>query len=243
MVLVAIFLVAVGRHLSPQDPQVAAWFDEYFRMWGVSYDELMRNHFRASWCRVGTLTSTYSRAFCDNENASQVRRGFDYDMDFGIPGNSDRSISSSDTSSNGQSTDTRRITDGTASHISTDPYFTRHDPQSLRDSAGSLGPPGRLMKVILPDIRFMREEEATQGFGALAAAAGINDALHSCSSSRGCSHTAERGVVDERMLREQLPALMTDGLTGQSPKGLNSQDFYARMAHSSCTGVSEESGR
>jgi hypothetical protein len=231
MVLVAIFLVTVGRHVSPQDPQVTNWFDEYFRMWGVSYDELTGNHLRASWCTIGTLVPTYPRAFRGSGDVNQIRPDFDSDMDFGVPGNSERRLTSSDTSSNGQSvapTDTRKIVDGSASRISTDQYFIHHDSQPLRDFAGSSGPPGRLTKGILPDIRLMREEEAMA----------INSVLHSSSSSRDRSHTVEGGFVSERMMREHLPALVT---TGQSPMGLNNHGLYARMANSSCTGVSEES--
>jgi hypothetical protein len=247
MALVAIFLVAVARHLSPQDPRVATWFDEYFRMWGVSYDELMSNHFRGSWCTVGTLVSTYSREFRGTGDASQVTPDFDYDMDFGVPGNSERGLSSSDTSSNGQSvtppasTDTREILDGSASRISSGQHLIHYDSQLLRGFTDFLRPPGRLTKGILADIQLVGEEEATERLGALAGATEINSALHPCSSSRGRSHVAEGGFVGERIMRAHLPALVTNGLTGQSPMGLSSQDLYARMVNSGYTGVSEES--
>lgn len=164
--------------------------------------------------------SNYSRTFRDSGDA--VGPTFDYDMDFGIPENSERKLSNSDASSNGQSvapsalTDTRRIIDGSASHVPTGRYFTQEESQMLRDFTGA---PGRMT-----------------------GAAPVNSAMQSGSSSRGCPLSGDGGFIGERTMREHLPALVTNGLTGQTAMGLNNQGLYAQLSNSSGTCLSEESG-
>ena len=53
---VSTLLAMLGQSLSAQHPQVLTWFDEYYRMWGVSYEELMDGHLRASWRKSAQLS-------------------------------------------------------------------------------------------------------------------------------------------------------------------------------------------
>lgn len=142
--LVATLLVAIGKHYSPQDPQVATWFDEYFRMWGVCYDELMNNQFRASWCTVGSALSGSPQYFVDT-GPSPFAGDLDYDMDFGASENMNRRLSISDSSSTGQSGNSNRIVDGSTTSLPNGRYFGLDDSLDLlQDLGGSSGPLGGL---------------------------------------------------------------------------------------------------
>jgi len=234
---VATFLVAIGKHLSIQDSQVATWFDEYFQTWGVSYEELMNSQFG--------VVSTYSPPIRDGVDASQAVADFDYDIDVGVSGHSERSLSNSDASSTTQSLGpsalaaASRVANSSPSHISASGFFVHEESRLLHDFTNPSSSLGNLTNGGLLDIRMM--EEAAGELGALAGAASVDALQNSGASGMSLSHAIE-SLGGNTTTNEHLSALVTHGLGGQAVVCLNNQEFYARMSKKSDAGVLGEGG-
>lgn len=191
-ITVGALLVAIGNHYSPQDPQVATWFDEYFRMWGVSYEELMNKQFRSSWGNVTSMLPGSPQHFADDTYRGQF--GPD-DMDFRPQDRNARRPSNSDSSSTGRSAASRKVVDRSAPHMPTNRYYDlRDEPQLLQDFSSSSGSLGGMRDGVLTSARLVGDEMGTEGPGTF---------------------------MNERSTRNHLPTLITNGLTGRGGMGLN----------------------
>lgn len=71
--MMSTLLATLGQSLSAQHPQVLTWFDEYYRMWGVTYEELMNGHLRAFWRKTGPLSPAI---LLGNQRAVDGQRAF-----------------------------------------------------------------------------------------------------------------------------------------------------------------------
>lgn len=59
---VARLLVAIGRHTAQQHPQVGPWFEEFHKMWGTTYEELMNIESHVAWATTMMASGEQSRS-------------------------------------------------------------------------------------------------------------------------------------------------------------------------------------
>jgi hypothetical protein len=138
--LVAFLLVAVAKYCTPQQPQIANWFEEYYRMWGVSFEELTNVAFRASWFPVAAQFSSRVQL------GSMEQTLLDSPIELG---NSKRRMSLSDTSSTGLAMTSRSrralgvpvsVTDPSPSFLGTGSAFALESKEdATRNITGILG--------------------------------------------------------------------------------------------------------
>ncbi|PVG04690.1 hypothetical protein CPB86DRAFT_10899 [Serendipita vermifera] len=219
MFLVASILVAVAKYFSPQQPQIANWFEEYYRMWGISFDDLTNVAFRVSWFPMAAQLSLGRLQFRPVDHAFA-----DSPVELG---DSKRRMSSSDASSTGIAMTSRPrrtlgspvgAADPSSTLLSTGQIFAPENREDMtRSLTGMLGHlNARNAEMNLPfisDKKWVMEGAGNrERLGTLSASTTAGGVARVVSSS---SLQPRRGFIGESLPGVELSALPTGGYTGR----------------------------